>query len=271
MKKSLVVFSVCAALTSIMAYADSTSPAPTKKRKSKQRTQLVVASPKPAPVEPEVKVEPDRYPWTKNFSGTAAFVSNYMFRGISQSRNLPAAQTGLTYTTPINIYFSVWGSNVNFPGTTATVEIDTVIGYNNTYGDHFAYDVSVARYHYNGTSYFNYNELLGVASFYFLQANFGYTANYNNTHTNGTYYGGGINYNIPSKYAFGVCDVNITALMGHYSLTRLGGNSYNDYSVQLKKTFNNYTASVQWTNTDGRQHIQPYDSAQVVGQIAASF
>src|SRR5688500_10708134 len=65
-------------------------------------------------------------------TGNFDMTSNYMFRGISNSNNLPAVQGGWTYTFGgTGLYFNLWGSNVNFvdpQGNLATVEFDTIMG-----------------------------------------------------------------------------------------------------------------------------------------------
>ncbi len=221
--------------------------------------------------QPLVKAAENDYGLVKNLSGTLAFVTNYVFRGQSQTRNLPAVQGGLTYNTPINFYANIWGSNASFVGTTASVEIDTIVGYRNTYGDDFAYDINLARYNYPGYKTYNYNEFNILGTAYFLQAGMSYSGNVYGTHSSGIYYNGGLNYNIPGKFAFGICDLNLKVLMGHYTLPRIAGYSYNDYSAQLTKTYKNYSASVQWTGTNGRSLNPPYDDDQVIGQIAANF
>lgn len=255
MKKLLLLLSVCS-IISPLAYAEVVANADTKGH------QPVVA--------PAAKPE-DNHPWLKNVSGTAALVTNYMFRGISQSRNLPAAQVGLTYTFPVNIYANVWASNASFVGTPVSVEVDTVLGYRDTYGDNFAFDLNMARYNYPGARSQNYNEFNSVFNYYFLQLGYSYSANVYNLHQAGRYYNGGINYDIPSKYIFGVCDVNLLALVGHYALPYAAGSSYNDYNVMLTKAVGIYNVSLQWTSTNGNQHYSPYDGSTLIGQVATEF
>jgi uncharacterized protein (TIGR02001 family) len=264
MKKVFCLLSLCAVI-SPLTYAAKVPNAGTK------GNQELVVTPASGTT---ADVKPDEYPLLKNVSGTMALVTNYMFRGVSQTKNLPAVQGGLTYTFPINLYLNVWAANTNFPsnaGTTATVEVDTLIGYRNTYGDNFSYDLNVARYNYPGARSSNYNEINTLFNYYFIQAGVSYSANVYNIHQGGTYYTAGINYDIPTKYIFGLCNVNVLAMMGHYSLPRAAGNSYKDYNFQLSKTFNNYMLAVQWTFNNGRQNYAPYDEHQVIGQIAASF
>lgn len=213
-----------------------------------------------------------RYAWMDNLSGTFDFTSDYRFRGISQSANLPAAQGGLTYTFPIGIYLNAWGSNVKFAGTNATVELDTIIGLHRTaFNDQLTYDINFDRYNYPGAHYLNYNELNTLFNYRFLQLGVSYSANAYATHKTGIYYNGGINYDIPPEYIFNIQDLNFTALFGHSSLPRAAGNSYNDYQVNLSKKFRSYVVMAQWVSTNGRQHFSPYDGSQIVGTVTANF
>lgn len=209
--------------------------------------------------------------WIDNLSGYLTVASNYMFRGISQTRNLPALQGSLSYSLPYGIYLNMWGSNVRFDNSPATVELDSVIGVRNTIGEKFTYDVSAARYNYPGARLSNYNEINSVFNYDFLQLGLSYSGNVYNTHTNGTYYNGGINYNIPSQYFFHIEDVSILALIGHYDLHPAAGHSYNDYNIMLSKKIKNYVFAAQWTDTNGRAKSQPYDRSTFIGQVTANF
>lgn len=210
--------------------------------------------------------------WVDNISGSMTFVSNYVFRGLTQSKNLPAVQGSLYYTFPIGVYLNLWGSNVRFNDDSgATVELDTIAGYRNGIGDNFTYDLSVARYNYPGASQIDYNEFIALANFYFLQASFAYSNDYSGTNTTSKYYNGGINYTIPAQYLYGIQDVSITALVGHAVFSQSVSPNYTDYSASIAKKIKNYTATLQWTGTNGNLHNSPYDRNQVIVQLAASF
>ena len=216
--------------------------------------------------------EDKTYHFLDGISGTMALTTNYMFRGISQTENYPAVQGSLTYTSPIGIYLNLWGSNVKFEDTNASVEIDTVVGYSNGIGENFTYDINYGRYNYPGATNLEYNELNTLFNFYFLQAGISYSGNVYNSHKSGTYYNGGINYAIPPHYLFNIEDVTFQALIGHYSLPRAAGNSYNDYNVGLSKKLNKtYTVAGQWISTNGRAKNPPYDDSQIVGTVTAEF
>jgi uncharacterized protein (TIGR02001 family) len=220
--------------------------------------------------------EEAKSPLTGNFDIT----TNYVFRGISQTDNQPAFQGGLTYTflTP-GIYFNLWGSNVNFTsnqGTQATVEVDTIAGIHNEIGENFSYDISFARYNYPNASGANYNELILIGIYHFstgtsLLGNFGYSPNVYNVHENGDYYMGGISQKLPSHYVY-FNDVSIAGTIGHYSLPRNKElYSYNDYSVTIKKKIDNYTLSLQWTGTNGRNNTPPLDDDHLLATVNVDF
>ena len=63
------------------------------------------------------------------YSWNVTAVSDYLFRGVSQTDEKPTLQAGFTYTSPVGLYAGVWGSGVDFgPGDPST-EVDYQIGY----------------------------------------------------------------------------------------------------------------------------------------------
>ena len=98
-------------------------------------------------------------------TGSAAIVSQYRFRGISQSDQKPAVQAAITASHKSGFYVSVWGSSasagnsaVNIGGT----EIDVYGGYTHALGNSgFTVDGGLYGYLYPGASAGNYYELYG--------------------------------------------------------------------------------------------------------------
>jgi uncharacterized protein (TIGR02001 family) len=91
-----------------------------------------------------------------NVSATVGLVSDYDFRGITQTLNDPAFQLGLTYTGDSGVYYGLWGSNVDFQGVLDTyqlsdldrpsTEIDAFLGFS---GEKVVgYDFGVIYYSY---------------------------------------------------------------------------------------------------------------------------
>ena len=93
--------------------------------------------------------EPD---YTLSFN--AGVVSDYRYRGISQSRLKPAAQGGLDFAHKSGFYLGAWGSSIKWikdsgiAGTKGDVELDLYGGYKGELAKGVAYDVGVLRYEY---------------------------------------------------------------------------------------------------------------------------
>lgn len=89
------------------------------------------------------------------FSPNVGVVSDYLFRGISQTQGRPALQAGIDYSHSSGLYAGFWASNVKWTSiSTGTkpdnhVETDWYGGYKGTLGD-FGYDLGLIRYYYPG-------------------------------------------------------------------------------------------------------------------------
>ena len=92
-------------------------------------------------------------------SGNVAIVSQYRFRGVSQSDGDLAIQGGLTVSHQSGFYLSTWASNLGGFGTYggANMELDLIGGYKHSFGKVTA-DGGLLWYVYPGTSGHNYAE-----------------------------------------------------------------------------------------------------------------
>ncbi len=101
-------------------------------------------------------------PWS--LSGTFGVVSDYTFRGISQTGGDAAVQASFTVAHDSGFYFTTWGSNVDFGDGETDWEVDFTLGYGGSIDDMTTYDVNVTYYAYpnqpNGANY-DYVELIG--------------------------------------------------------------------------------------------------------------
>jgi uncharacterized protein (TIGR02001 family) len=84
-----------------------------------------------------------------SFTANVGLVSNYVFRGLSQTDKGPAIQGGFDYTyNPLNIYLGTWASNVSSDGYNgASMELDVYGGWRPTFGG-LTLDVGVLGYLY---------------------------------------------------------------------------------------------------------------------------
>jgi uncharacterized protein (TIGR02001 family) len=118
---------------------------------------------------PALADDPAAPPSDFTITGAASVVSQYRFRGISQSDNRPAVQGTFTVAHKSGFYISTWGSSatadkagiVDIGGT----EIDVYGGYTHAIGKSgFTIDVGLYGYIYPGATPFNYYEVYGSVS-----------------------------------------------------------------------------------------------------------
>lgn len=98
-----------------------------------------------APAAPAVAAAPE---YTLGYNVGA--VSDYRYRGISQSRLQPAAQAGIDFSHTSGVYVGAWASSIKWikdAGGDANVELDIYGGYKGTAGP-VSYDVGVLTYQY---------------------------------------------------------------------------------------------------------------------------
>jgi len=84
-------------------------------------------------------------------TGNMAIVSDYRFRGISQTFADPAIQGGIDYSHASGFYLGNWNSSVSglvFTDT-AGIEMDFYGGFKKSFGD-FGFDVGLLQYYYPG-------------------------------------------------------------------------------------------------------------------------
>jgi uncharacterized protein (TIGR02001 family) len=127
-------------------------------------------------------------------TGSAAFTSDYLFRGVSQTSNNAAVQGAMTFTHESGAYFSLWGSSIAFSAgsfQSSGLELDTLLGFSGKAGE-VAYDVGVMRYNYPGLSTNNncctnsmgkvveadYNEIYASISTMGAKVGFNYSPDY---------------------------------------------------------------------------------------------
>lgn len=102
-----------------------------------------------APVAAAADAKPDN-----QVSYNATIVSDYRFRGISQSRLDPAVQGGVDYTNnPTGFYLGAWASSIHWvkdAGGSGNVELDLYGGKRGEIVPDVSYDVGVLAYVYAG-------------------------------------------------------------------------------------------------------------------------
>jgi len=115
-------------------------------------------------------------------SANIATVSNYYFRGITQTDDKAAIQGGIDYSHESGLYAGTWMSNVDFGNDKANAEIDLYAGFGSDIGDTgLSYDVGTIYYWYPGAGGeqqggdIDYAELYGSLGWKWVTGSIAYT------------------------------------------------------------------------------------------------
>ena len=110
------------------------------------------------------------------FSANVGVVSNYLWRGQTQTDNKPAIQGGLDFSHASGFHAGVWSSNVDFgEGTEGTYELDGAIGFGKSVNDDFSYDFTATYIAYPGAHDIDFAEIGASATYKWLNLGINYT------------------------------------------------------------------------------------------------
>lgn len=208
---------------------------------------------------PAMAADAPASPWTvtTNVYG----VSDYYFRGITQTWHKPAIQGGVDLVHSSGWYAGLWGSNVSgnqFPGG-SSLEVDPYFGYNGKLSDDFGWTAGFHGYYYPGADYnksstfaipsekFDSYEanvglsykFMSVKYSYFLTDWFGFnkTTGFNDDSKGSSYLEFNLAYEFMPTYTLNLhaahTDVNTTISVGGANLDP----SYDDYLIGVTKSF----------------------------------
>lgn len=222
-------------------------------------------------------------------NGSATVVSDYKFRGISQTDGNFAVQGSITVTHSSGFYVSVWGSSVDSYVTahgTAHQEIDAIAGFKKTFGG-ATFDVGVLYYVYPGTrlngdpTSSDFAEPYASISYAIGPVTAKGTVNYApkqkalaldqvGPKQDNVYIAGDLSGAIPGV------PIGLTAHLGHtFGPSWLSiGKEYTDWSVGATYTYKALTFGVSYVDTDG-DFITPTgknaSKGGILGSVGVSF
>lgn len=176
-------------------------------------------------------------------------VSDYVFRGVSQTDENPTAQVGITYTSPIGVYVGSWASGVDFGAGSPDIEADYFVGYNWAVSDAVNIDFMLNHYTYPGASEMAYNELITTATFAeHYKASVGYSNDVFNSSSTAMYYSVGGEWPLPQ-------DFSVSANIGRSIFNdNVAANAadYSDWNVGVGKKIGMVDLSLGYFGTDGK-------------------
>ena len=186
-------------------------------------------------------------------------VSEYRYRGISQSRLKPALQGGIDYAAPNGFYVGTWASTIKWikdAGGDGQVEIDLYGGYKTEVAKGLTLDVGVLQYAYPSNKLHpsaNTFEIYGAATFGPV------TAKYSHSTTNLFGFADSKNsgyFDVSANFDLGD-GMSLTPHVGHQTVKHNSGASYTDYSLTFAKDFSGLVLSAAAIGTDSKGYIGP--------------
>lgn len=185
-------------------------------------------------------------------SFNASVVSDYRYRGVSQTRLKPALQGGFDYAAPSGFYVGAWASTIKWIkdfGGDSNVEIDLYGGYKTEVAPGLTLDVGLLQYYYPSNNLppsADTLEIYGALSFGPV------TAKYSHSTTN--------LFGVPDSKGSSYFDVTanfdlgdgftLTPHVGHQTVKHTSVASYTDYSLTVAKDFSGFIVSAAVVGTD---------------------
>lgn len=208
-------------------------------------------------------------------SANISIVSDYAFRGISQTDQRPALQGGFDYAHDSGFYVGVWGSNVSWlqdlGASGSSLEIDLYGGYATELGP-FGVDVGLLQYYYPGSYGGSYkadgnkkpHTLEGYVGLSYEFVSFTYSHSFTNLF--------GIPDSKKSKYYDLSASYEIMeglTLDAHYGYSSIkNADNYKDWSLGLTKSWGGFDFGLHYVDTSENSSLM--DERYVVS-VSKSF
>ena len=209
-------------------------------------------------------------------SANAALVSDYRYRGISQTRLQPAVQLGADYAAASGWYAGAWASSITWTrdaGGSGSIEVDLYGGKRGELGGGVSYDAGLLGYLYpsNGLSRVSGFDNANTAEAY---AQLGYgvaTLKYSHSLTN--------LFGIPDSHGSGYLDLNLNFAVsekttlnlhaGRQRVRHVGSASYTGWKAAIAHEFGlaTVTLAAVGTNASRTAYASPADG-QFLGKRA---
>ncbi len=183
----------------------------------------------------------------------AAVVTDYRYRGISQSKLKPAVSAGVDYAAGA-FYVGAWASSIKWIdelGGSGNVEIDLYGGYKGELAKDVTYDVGVLAYVYPSNKLAtsaNTTELYGAVTFgpATLKYSHAVTDTFGNADSKNSFY-----LDLSAGFDMGG-GLMVTPHIGHQKIKGSSACTYTDYSVTVSKDFSGFVPSLMAVGTSAK-------------------
>ncbi len=213
------------------------------------------ATPAPAPAAPAAAAPASPH----TFSYNVGLVTDYRYRGISQSRLKPAVSAGADYSNENGFYVGAWASSIKWikdGGGKGNLELDLYGGYKFNVTKDIALDVGFLAYVYpsNGLAInANTQEIYGAATY--GPVTLKYSRSVSNLFGFDDSKGSGY-FELNSSHDMGD-GLTITAHLGRQTVKNSGAFSYTDYKLGVTKDVSGFVLGAALVGTDSDAYLSP--------------
>jgi uncharacterized protein (TIGR02001 family) len=177
-------------------------------------------------------------------------VSNYLWRGVTQTQDGAAIQGGIDYAHDSGFSAGTWVSNVDWGTPDPNYELDLYAGYGGKAGD-FGYNISTTYFAYPDGTDANFWELGASGSWSFLTLGLDYTLDGQASEPapfreGDVYYYASLSFDLPMGMSLG-------GTLGHYDFTDFGSDAdYTHWQVSISKDAGDFgTFNLSYDQNDG--------------------
>ncbi|TXT23958.1 MAG: hypothetical protein FD134_1826 [Gallionellaceae bacterium] len=205
------------------------------------------------------------------FTSNVSLVSDYLYRGISQTGTRAAIQGGFDYARAGGFYAGVWGSSISWISdgalaSNAGLELDTYFGFKNSFAGDFSYDIGYLRYNYPSATYVNpipanfakadTDEVYGAIGYKWLTLKYSYSLGdtFAVAQARGTSY-----IDLSASYPIADTGFTVGAHLGRQSYKGAAADnlkvagadpSYSDYKLSVSKDFSGFVLGLAYSKTN---------------------
>lgn len=209
------------------------------------------------------------------FTANVSLVSDYQYRGISQTNENMALQGGFDFSHPSGVYVGTWASNVSWLSDASTdtapisnsLEVDVYGGYKTEIGG-VGVDVGLLQYFYPGNYPAGFNSadtLEGYVGASYgpvsLKVSHAFTDLFGVEDSDGSQY-----YDLSASHE--IAGFTIGAHVGRQKIE--GGGSYNDWKLGVSTELAGFSVGVAYVDTDIDSSVDIADSRFIVS-VGRSF
>jgi uncharacterized protein (TIGR02001 family) len=216
------------------------------------------------------------------FSSTWTAVSDYDFRGNTQSATDPAIQGSLDFAMDNGWYVGAWASNVDF-GDDTNYEVDVYTGFSGGEEEGLLWDVGLVYYAYPDTSDYNYVEAYGSLGYSWFEGKLWYSPAFGgdaaealaqelvgDDAVSAWYLEGNATIPLPANFSI-LLHAGIST--GDYWDNAFGDDQI-DYAVGVGFTAGNFDLALKYVDTDGDVEVTDdvfNNEGRVIFSVATTF